>query len=187
MQAFTLLVAGGYAHPMLPDGGTAAGHEAARRLNLAIARANANGADLPRLAAPAIGSAVGADVLETLLVGELLAGKPADVGALASEVLGVLARGGRSVQREGKPVTDAAETLRIVTEAVAGMLERRVPLLRRSGGAGRINHGRDDALDPVRSCGAPAGRPAYAASSRPVRVGRALEGAARRSSAPRHR
>ena len=130
MQAFTLLVAGGYAHPMLPDGGTTAGHEAARRLNLAIARANANGADLPRLVAPAIGSAVGADVLETLLVGELLAGKPADVGALASELLGILGRGGRSVQREGKPVTDAAEALRIVTEAVAGMLERRVPLLR---------------------------------------------------------
>ena len=81
MQAFTLLVAGGYAHPMLPDGGTTAGHEAARRLNLAIARANANAADLPRLAAPAIGSAIGVDILETLLVGELLAGKPADVGA----------------------------------------------------------------------------------------------------------
>ena len=108
MQAFTLLVAGGYAHPMLPDGGTAAGHEAARRLNLAIARANANGADLPRLAAPAIGSAVGADILETLLVGELLAGKPADVGALAGEVLAMLGRGGRSVQRDGKPVTDQA-------------------------------------------------------------------------------
>jgi SAM-dependent methyltransferase len=129
MQAFTLLVAGGYAHPMLPDGGTTAGHEAARRLNLAIGRANANGADLPRLVAPAIGSAVGADVLETLLVGELLAGKPADVGALASELLGILGRGGRSVQREGKPVTDAVEALRIVTDAVAGMLERRVPLL----------------------------------------------------------
>ena len=111
MQAFTLLVAGGYAHPMLPDGGTTAGHEAARRLNLAIARANANGADLPRLAAPAIGSAIGADILETLLVGELLAGKPADVDALATELLGMLGRSGRSVQREGKPVTDPAEAL----------------------------------------------------------------------------
>ena len=45
-------------------------------------------ADLPRLAAPAIGSAIGADILETLLVGELLAGKPADVGALATEIAG---------------------------------------------------------------------------------------------------
>jgi hypothetical protein len=133
MQAFTLLVAGGYAHPMLPDAGTAAGHEATRRLNAAIARANSSAADLPRLIAPAIGSAVGADVLETLLVGELLAGKPSDINALATEVLGALVRSGRSVQREGKPVTDTAETIRIITEAVSNMLERRVPLLRRLG------------------------------------------------------
>ncbi|MEJ0017936.1 MAG: class I SAM-dependent methyltransferase [Acetobacteraceae bacterium] len=133
MQAFTLLVAGGYAHPMLPGGGTAAGHEAARRLNLAIAQANANAADLPRLSAPAIGSAIGADILETMLVGELLAGKPAEVGPLASEILVLLGRSGRSVQRDGKPVTDPAETMRIVTEAVTGMLARRVPILRRLG------------------------------------------------------
>jgi SAM-dependent methyltransferase len=133
MQAFTLLVAGGYAHPMLPDGGTAAGHEAGRRLNLAISQVNASAADLPRMAAPAIGSAIGADILETLLVGELLAGKPADVGALATELVGLLGRSGRSVQRDSKPVSDQAETLRIVTEAVVGMLERRVPVLRRLG------------------------------------------------------
>ncbi len=133
MQAFTLLVAGGYAHPMLPDGGPPAGHDAARRLNRAIASANTGGADLPRLAAPAIGSSIGADMLETLLVGELLAGKPADVGALAGDLLALLGRSGRSVQRDGKPVTDAAEAKQVLTEAVAGLLERRVPLLRRLG------------------------------------------------------
>jgi SAM-dependent methyltransferase len=133
LQAFTLLVAGGYAHPMLPESGTPAGHEAARRLNLAIARANATAADLPRIAAPAIGSAVGGDIIESLLVGELLAGKPTDVGALTNELVGMLGRSGRSVQRDGTPVTDPAETRRIVTEAVVGMLERRVPVLRRLG------------------------------------------------------
>jgi hypothetical protein len=133
MQAFTLLVAGGYAHPMLPDGGTKAGHEAARRLNLTIARANANGADLLRLAAPAIGSAVGGDILDSLAVGDLLARKPADVGALSTEVLAILARSGRSVQRDGKPVTDAVEARQIVADAVAGTLERRVPLFARLG------------------------------------------------------
>jgi SAM-dependent methyltransferase len=133
MQAFTLLVAGGYAHPVLPDGGTADGHEAARRLNLAIAEANRSAADLPRIAAPAIGSAVGGDILETLLVGELLAGKPADVAALSNKLVSVLGRSGRSVQRDGKPVTDQAEASRIVTEAVVTMLEKRVPLLRRLG------------------------------------------------------
>ena len=131
MQAFTLLVAGGYAHPMLPDGGTTPGREAARRLNLAIARANASAAELARVAAPAIGSAIGGDILETLLVGELLEGKPADVGSLAAALISALGRSGRSVQREGKPVTDPAETLRVVTDAVVLMLEKRVPMLRR--------------------------------------------------------
>jgi SAM-dependent methyltransferase len=133
MQAFTLLVAGGYAHPMLPGGGTAAGLEASRRLNLAIAKANTSAADLPRAAAPAIGSAVGGDILETLLVGELLGGKPADVNALSSYLAAVLLRSGRSVQRDGKPVTDPAETQRVVTEAVVAMLEKRLPVLRRLG------------------------------------------------------
>ena len=74
--------------------------------------------------------------------GELLAGKPADVGALASELLGVLGRGGRSVQREGKPVTDAAETLVIVTEAVQSLIEKRLPILRRNGWYRRRHHDR---------------------------------------------
>lgn len=133
VQAFTLLVSGGYAHPLLPDGGTLAGHEAGRRLNLALAQANANAADLPRLAAPAIGSAIGVDILETLLVGELLADKPAEVKALAASLIAMLTRSGRSVQRDGKPVSDPGETSHIVTDAITGLLERRVPILRRLG------------------------------------------------------
>ncbi len=133
MQAFALLVSGGYAHPMLPEGGTAAGREAARRLNQAIARANADAADMPRLAAPAIGSAVGVDMLETMVVGELLAGRPADVDPLTAEVLAVLARSGRSVQRDGAAVPDPVEACQIVSDAIRTMIERRFPVLRRLG------------------------------------------------------
>ena len=133
MQAFALLVSGGYAHPMLPEGGTAAGRDAARRLNQAIAQANADAADLPRLAAPAIGSAVGVDMLETMVVGELLAGRTADVDPLAAEVLAVLARSGRNVQRDGKPVTDTVESRQIVADAIRTMIEKRFPVLRRLG------------------------------------------------------
>ena len=133
MQAFTLLVSGGYAHPMLPDGGTTAGREASRRFNQAIARANGDAADMPRLITPAIGSAIGADVLETLLVGELLAGAESDADRLSDAVLVVLGRSGRQVQREGKPVTDPVEARPIVVDAVRNMLERRVPVLRNLG------------------------------------------------------
>jgi hypothetical protein len=66
LQAFSLLIAGGYAHPILPCGGTVAGRDACQRLNLAIADANANAAELPRLASPVIGSVAGGDILETL-------------------------------------------------------------------------------------------------------------------------
>jgi hypothetical protein len=133
MQAFALLVSGGYAHPMLPEGGTAAGQATVRRLNLTIARANGDAAELPRLAAPAIGSAVGVDMLETMVVGELLAGRPADVDPLAAEVLAVLVRSGRNVQRDGKSVTDQLEARQIVADAIRTMIERRFPVLRRLG------------------------------------------------------
>jgi SAM-dependent methyltransferase len=133
LQAFSLLIAGGYAHPILPGGGTVAGREACRRLNLAIAQANANAADLPRLASPVIGSTVGGDILETLVAGELLAGKPEDIEALTTELLAVLGRSGRNVQRDGQPVTDPADRRRIVAEAVATMVEKRLPVLRRLG------------------------------------------------------
>jgi SAM-dependent methyltransferase len=133
MQAFALLVSGGYAHPMLPEGGTAAGRGAARRLNQAVARANADAADLPRLAAPAIGSAVGVDMLETMVVGALLAGRAADVDPLATEVLAVLARSGRSVQQDGKAVTDPVEARQIISDAIRTMIEKRFPVLRRLG------------------------------------------------------
>ena len=133
MQAFTLLVSGGYAHPMLPDRGTLAGRDAARRVNQVIARANGDAADLPRLVAPAIGSAIAADALETLVVGEMLAGQTADADRLADATLVVLGRSGRSVQREGKPVTDPAEARVIVVDAIRSMLERRVPVWRNLG------------------------------------------------------
>jgi len=133
MQAFTLLVSGGYAHPMMPDGGSAAGREASARFNQAIARANADASDLPRLVAPAIGSAIGVDVLETLLVGALLNGRPAEVDTLADELAVVLGRSGRSVQHQGKPVTDPVEARQMLTEAIRGIMERRVPILRSLG------------------------------------------------------
>jgi hypothetical protein len=71
MEVVAFLVAGGYAHPAMPGAGTAPSFQAARQLNLAIAQGNREGAEMTWLAAPAIGSAVPADLLETLaLYGE---------------------------------------------------------------------------------------------------------------------
>ncbi len=133
MQAFTLLVSGGYAHPLLPASVTTAAMPTTRALNLAIARANANAADLPRLIAPAIGTAVGGDVLETLIIGELLEGQPEDLELLTTRMLEVLGRSGRHVHQEGTPVTDPQEARRIVGDGIRALFERRLPYLRRVG------------------------------------------------------
>ena len=134
VQALTLLASGGYVHPMLPL--PEAGAAGARALNRAIARANADGAEVPRLAAPAVGTVIQADVLETLVVGRLLDGAAADEVALAGHVLAALRRAGRNLQHEGKVVEDPAEALRHVTGLVRGMLGARMGLLRGVGVVG---------------------------------------------------
>jgi SAM-dependent methyltransferase len=133
LQAFTLLMSGGLAHPILPDGDSAAARASARGLNLEIARGNGNGIDLPRLAAPLIGSAVQADTLETLVVGQLLAGSGADVTALTDFVLATLGRTSRTVQRGGQPVTDPTEARQAVTTIVQNALGQRASVFRQLG------------------------------------------------------
>ncbi len=130
LQAITLMTAGGYAHPVLRGGGSAAAHQGAKRLNQAIAAANAHGAELPRLVAPLIGSALQVDLLETLMVGDLLMGRPTDMDSLTTSVLTGLERSGRAMQREGTPVTDPDEKRAMAAEVVQRFLERRAPVLR---------------------------------------------------------
>ena len=57
LQAITLMIAGGYAHPALPGGGDGAGAPGRRSGSIRPSRAaNEHGAELPRLVAPLIGS-----------------------------------------------------------------------------------------------------------------------------------
>ena len=47
--------------------------------------------------------------------------------------MALLARNGRNVQKEGKPVTDPAEARGIVVGAIRNTLERRLPVFRSLG------------------------------------------------------
>ena len=136
LQAATLLVSGGYAHPLLPavdgDAGEAA-LAAGRRLNVVIARMNADGGAIAHLCAPLAGTAIPADLVETLAVGEILAGRPAEREQITDTVAAALARTGRHVQADGKPVIDAAEARRVISTAVEAALGPRAPLHRRLG------------------------------------------------------
>jgi len=133
LQVVTLLNAGGYCHPILPGGASQAGREASARLNAAIAQANSVGADMPRLVLPAIGSALNVDILETLAVGEVLAGRDKDMETLTAAVHAGLASGGRAVQKEGQPVQDPTEARQIIRGALENFNARRLPLLRSLG------------------------------------------------------
>ncbi|MDB5479987.1 MAG: methyltransferase protein [Caulobacteraceae bacterium] len=133
VQAFIMLVAGGYAAP-LPMGGTiSASRSACRRLNVAIVEANANGGDIAWLASPVTAAAIPSDWTETQIVRALLSPQTADAENISREVLHTLNRVGRTVQHEGQTVTDPDEALRIVTEAVKETLETRAPILARLG------------------------------------------------------
>ncbi len=133
LQAMTLLIAGGFAHPVLPGSDAPASRESAARLNSAIAHMNGHGGDLGRLVLPTLGSAMNVDLLETLAIGELLAGRPSDIPSLTTAVAAGLARSGRSVQREGQVVTDPAQTREIIGGVLQNLLERRIPILRSLG------------------------------------------------------
>lgn len=133
LQAFILLSAGNYAHPIAPGGDSAAARQSAQALNRAIATLNAAGGDVPRLAAPVIGSALQVDLLDTLVLGALESGHPADADGLAAYVLATLDRCGRSLQRDGKAVTDAAEARPLAQERVRTTLAERLPVFRALG------------------------------------------------------
>ncbi len=131
VQALTLLMGAGQVHPLLPD--PAGGQVTARALNRWIARANGDGADMPRLAAPAIGSMLGADLLETMVVGQLLDGAAEDAAHMAQTMIAQLRRGGRSLQRDGRPLEDPREIEQHVRKLVQDVLTGRGPLLRTLG------------------------------------------------------
>jgi hypothetical protein len=133
LQAITLLMAGSFAHAVLPGGESAPTRQATMRLNLAIAAANGLGDELPRVVAPLIGSVLQVDLLETLMVADLLSGRPDDTDSLVASALSGLERSGRAMQRDGKPVTDPAEIRTMAAEVVQRFLELRVPVLRSLG------------------------------------------------------
>jgi SAM-dependent methyltransferase len=133
LQAFILLVAGNYAHPVMPGGGSAAARHGANGFNRAVAALNAAGGDLAQMAAPALGTALPVDLLDTLVLGDLLAGRPADVESLTASLLATLARCGRTMQQDGQPVTDPASTQALAEERVRTTLGQRLPVLRALG------------------------------------------------------
>ncbi|HEY0184306.1 MAG TPA: methyltransferase regulatory domain-containing protein [Rhodopila sp.] len=133
LQAVVLLIAGGYAQPALPEAVQVLGRASVARLNAAIGEVNADGGNIALLAGATTGSEVAADPLETLLVREKLSGRPMEIDGLTDRVLAALTRAGRSVQRDGKPITDFAESRAMVRGSLVGIIGQRLSVLARLG------------------------------------------------------
>lgn len=131
LQAIALLL-GGFAHPM-STGDTPAARQATARLNRAIAAANAAGGDIGHLVAPVLGTAILAEVTETLVVGDILAGMKPNAETLGASLDAHLRRGGRTVQRDGQAVTDPAEARSLAVGLARQIIDQRLPVLRRLG------------------------------------------------------
>ena len=135
LQAAAFMMTGGLAHPVIgtADGPAAAPDPApARALNAAIARANVMGGTMTVMASPVIGTGVGVDFAETLMLPEIQAGR-SDPAALVEHVLSRLQQTGRSVLKDGKPVTDAAVARTEMTATVNRLLAERMGLWTRLG------------------------------------------------------
>lgn len=132
LQAVAFLMTGGLAHPAVAPTLDPAAAASARALNGAIGAANALGSALSVLASPVTGSGVGVDFAETLVLPELMAGR-ASPDSLVDHILGRLAYTGRSVVKEGKPVTDPAIARTEMAATVNRLLTERDALWKRLG------------------------------------------------------
>jgi SAM-dependent methyltransferase len=140
MQAVALLISGGHAHPVLPGGAGEAALAAAARANAVIAQSNLGGTPIGNLIAPRIGGAVPADPLEAMVVGAVMGvadggahGAAPDAAALTPRIADALTRLGRTMQRDGKALTDPAEHRAAVGAAVHAVLTDRLPVHRALG------------------------------------------------------
>lgn len=133
LQAVALLIAGGYVHPALPSAVQTAARGSTNRLNAVIAAVNADGGNINQLASPVVGSALQADLLETLLAGENSIGSSVEIDGMIERLLATLGRAGRSVQLDGKTATDDAQARQMLRRSVDAMVKDRLPVLARLG------------------------------------------------------
>jgi SAM-dependent methyltransferase len=132
LDAITVLIGSGRAHPAQSPVAVEAARPTCRRLNAHLCRRARTSGEVRHLASPVIGAGVRAPRLDQLFLAARaeLGGGPA---AWAAQVDAVFAEQGLSVTRDGRTLEDAAETLAEL-ERLAGEFEaRRLPLLIRLG------------------------------------------------------
>jgi SAM-dependent methyltransferase len=133
LQVVAFLTAGGLAHPSTSGALDDAALAATARLNRQIALGNIRGGTTSFLAAPRLGTGLNIDPVEALVLEDMAAPEPLDIGAMTGRMLAILAKSGRSVVREGVVQSDPAAARASMMETVTRIVNDRVPVFRRLG------------------------------------------------------
>jgi len=133
LQPVLLLLGSNLLTPVLPEAIRGAGLASATRLTAALAEADAMGATNHRIACSALGADLTLDAVDILVLREKLAGRSLDLPDLADRVLSTLTLTGRTLQRDGQPVTDLNVARGILTDNIAQCLAERLPFYARLG------------------------------------------------------
>jgi SAM-dependent methyltransferase len=132
LDAITVLVGSGRAHPAQTEADIASAREPCRRLNAHLCERARTGGDVRFLASPVIGAGLRVPRLEQLFLAGRAAGG-AGPDAWAAEVDRVFADQGLAVTKDGRPIEDAAETRAELTRLAEAFAADRLPLLTRLG------------------------------------------------------
>jgi SAM-dependent methyltransferase len=132
LDAITVLVGSGRAHPAQSDDAIAAARPACRRLNAHLCERARTRGEARHLASPVIGAGARVSRLEQLFLAAR-AGSDGGPGAWAIEVDTVFAREGLAVVKDGRPLETEAETRAELTRLARDFEARRLPLLIRLG------------------------------------------------------
>lgn len=132
LQVLAFLLTGGLALPSQPEPAAIAATPGAAALNRQIGLANAGGTNIAALVSPKLGTAIAADVVETLFLVPLAQGET-DPAALTAHVLASLAQAGRSVMKNGAVAADPDQAQAVMGATVARILAERVGLFRSLG------------------------------------------------------
>ena len=132
LDAISVLVGSGRAHPAQASIAIEAARPACRRLNAHLCRRARTSGEVRHLASPVIGAGVRASRLEQLLL-DARAEPGGGPAAWAAQVDTVFAEQGLSVTKDGRTLDDAAETLAELERLAVEFEARRLPLLVRLG------------------------------------------------------
>jgi SAM-dependent methyltransferase len=133
MASLALLVSSGHAAPLVPAWQESDTGERARRMNMALIADNRRGYAHPFLVAPALGTEIAVEFVESLTIGHVFDGAEHSVSVLTELVMGDLIAQQRHVIEDGTEIVDDGAAREVVERRVERALGRVEGVLTRLG------------------------------------------------------